>query len=96
MRPPTTACTAPAFSRRRPTAGGRTTATALIGELGVMGACYLTEHLALRGGYRLLWIDGAALATDQLAVSNFLTHTGIDAAGDAFYHGPSAGLEYVW
>jgi hypothetical protein len=78
-----------------PTAGGRTTSTAFIGELGVTGACRLTEQLSFRGGYRLLWIDGVALATDQVAVSDFLTHTGIDTSGDAFYHGAFVGLQYV-
>lgn len=79
-----------------PTARGRTTSTAFVGELGVTGICRLTERLALRGGYRLLWIDGVALATDQVAVSDFLAHTGIDASGDAFYHGAFVGLEYAW
>jgi hypothetical protein len=78
-----------------PTAGGQRTATAFIGELGVTGLCQLTERLSFRGGYRLLWIDGVALATDQVAVSDFLAQTGLDASGDAFYHGVFLGLEYA-
>jgi hypothetical protein len=78
-----------------PIASERTTSTAFIGELGVNGVCRLTDHLSFRGGYRLLWIDGVALATDQVAVSDFLTHTGIDTSGDAFYHGAFVGLQYV-
>jgi hypothetical protein len=79
-----------------PEARGHTASTAFIGELGVTGRCHLTEHLSVHGGYRLLWIDGVALAADQLAVSNFLAGTGIDASGDAFYHGALVGLEYAW
>lgn len=79
-----------------PVAGGRKTTTAFIGELGVAALCHLTEHVAIRGGYRLLWIDGVALATDQVAVSDFLAHTGIDGSGDVFYHGAVVGVECAW
>lgn len=69
--------------------------TAFIGEVG-LSACYcLTERLSVRGGYRLLWVDGVALATDQVAESDFLFDRGIDASGDAFYHGAFVGLQYV-
>jgi hypothetical protein len=78
-----------------PVASGQTASTAFIGELGLNGICHLTEHLSVHGGYRLLWIDGVALAADQVAVSDFLAHTGIDASGDVFYHGAFVGLQYV-
>lgn len=68
---------------------------AFIGELGVIGSYGLTDHLSVRGGYRLLWIDQVALATEQVAVSDFTSLRGIDATGDAFYHGVFVGLEYV-
>ena len=77
-------------------ATGRDDRTAFIGEVGVTGTCQLTDHLALRGGYRLLWIDGVALASDQLSVSDFANNAGFNGSGDAFYHGAFAGLEYVW
>jgi hypothetical protein len=69
--------------------------TAFIGELGAIGSCRLTDHVAIRGGYRLLWIDRVALATEQVAASDFTSLQGIDATGDAFYHGAFVGLEYV-
>ena len=77
-------------------ATGRGDRTALIGEVGITGTCQLTDQLALRGGYRLLWIDGVALASDQLSVSDFANNAGFNSSGDAFYHGAFAGLEYVW
>jgi hypothetical protein len=77
-------------------ATGRDDRTAFIGEVGVTGTCQLTDHLAMRGGYRLLWIDGVALASDQLSVSDFANNAGLHGSGDAFYHGAFAGLEYVW
>ncbi len=77
-------------------ASGREDHTAFIGEIGISGVCQLTDHLAVRGGYRLLWIDGVALASDQLAVSDFANNTGLNSSGDAFYHGAFAGLECTW
>lgn len=75
-------------------ATGKTTGAAFIGELGVNANYHFTESLALRAGYRLLWIDGVALATNQVGVSNFIDDSGIHAAGDAFYHGAFVGLEF--
>ena len=77
-------------------ATGRDDHTAFIGEVGVMGTYQLTDQLALRGGYRLLWIDGVALASDQLSVSDFANNAGFNSSGDVFYHGAFAGLECTW
>ena len=77
-------------------ATGRDDRTAFLGEVGITGTCQLTDHLAMRGGYRLLWIDGVALASDQMSVSDFANNAGLQGNGDAFYHGAFAGLEYAW
>lgn len=69
--------------------------TAFLGEIGLTGDYRLAPRWSLRGGYRLLWIDGVALATDQVAASDFVFHRGIAPEGDAFYHGAFAGLQYV-
>jgi hypothetical protein len=69
--------------------------TAFLGEIGLTGDCRLTSGWSLRGGYRLLWIDGVALATDQVAASDFVFHRGMAPHGGAFYHGAFAGLQYV-
>lgn len=77
-------------------ASGRSTRTAFVGEIGTNGSWCVTDHLSLRGGYRLLWIDGVALASDQLASTNFFTGTGFNGSGNAFYHGATAGLEFAF
>ncbi|MCA9157479.1 MAG: BBP7 family outer membrane beta-barrel protein [Planctomycetales bacterium] len=74
-------------------ANGRGSRTAFIGEIGATGTLQLTEYLALRSGYRLLWLDGVAVASDQLAASNFANGTGFSGSGDVFYHGAFTGLE---
>jgi hypothetical protein len=68
--------------------------TAFVGELGLIGIYQLNEYFRLRGGYQLLWIEGAALATDQVAVSNPAIGTAaVDTDGSPFYHGAVIGLE---
>jgi len=78
-----------------PAVADTTVETAFIGELGAIGSYRLTDHLSVRGGYRLLWIDRVALAMAQVAASDFSELRGIDTTGDAFYHGAFVGLEYV-
>jgi len=77
-------------------AQGRKTFTSLVGEVALTARYTITDRLAIRGGYRLLWVDGVALATDQIAASNFVTSSGINATGDVFYHGAFTGLNYEW
>ena len=67
--------------------------TAFIGEIALTGSACITRCLKLRGGYRLLWLDEVALATDQLAVTNFNDGVGYHGSGDVFYHGAFAGIE---
>lgn len=70
------------------------TAAAFLGELELVGKYRITERLSLLGGYRLMWIDGLALAPEQLAASDGFGG-GIDTSGEAFFHGALVGLQYV-
>ena len=76
-------------------AHGARTSTAFLGELGLAGTYRITERFSVRGGYRLLWIDGVALAPAQLAASEFVTGQGIPTSDGAFYHGAFLGFEFV-
>lgn len=62
---------------------------------GIAGDYLLTDRWSVRGGDRLLWIDGVALATDQVAASDFAFDRGTDPTGDVFYHGAFVGMHYV-
>jgi hypothetical protein len=79
--------------------------TAFVGEWGVTGTYDITRRLALRTGYRMLWLDGVAVASEQPSVNPGppvavpggtsggpaeTVHTG----GDVFYHGAFVGLEF--
>lgn len=75
-------------------AGGR---AAFAGELNFNLEYRLNCAWSIRGGYNLLWIEGVALAPDQLdftdtpASSRFL-----DRDGGVFYHGANVGLAARW
>jgi hypothetical protein len=70
--------------------------TAFLGEIGLVGVYQLTDAIAIRGGYQLLWLDGAALASEQVRTSNVLTGTGAYVHGDVFFHGALVGVEAQW
>lgn len=78
------------------TASDRIGQVAFLGEIGVVGVYQWTDCVALRAGYQLLWLDGIALAPDQIAATQVLTADGIDAKGDAFYHGALLGVDIAW
>lgn len=77
------------------TAGGNQTAVPFLGEIGITGRYSLSPRWSATFGYQLLWITQVALATEQIAASDFVFGNGIDATGDTFYHGATVGMQYV-
>ncbi|MGD9633120.1 MAG: BBP7 family outer membrane beta-barrel protein [Pirellulales bacterium] len=70
---------------------------AFVGDIGVNLSYQVTRHFALLGGYQLLWINGAALASDQAAYT--LQQLDLDVVttqGDVFYHGALTGALVTW
>jgi hypothetical protein len=67
---------------------------AFIGEIGLTGVWQISDHLAGRIGYQVMWLEGVALPPAQIALSNVSTRAvGVSADGGVFYHGANAGLE---
>jgi hypothetical protein len=48
--------------------------------------------LSVRAGYQLLYVNGVAIAADQVTATDFVTSSGIDTHGSAFFHGATAGV----
>ena len=70
---------------------------AFLGELGLSGTIDLTSNLTLRGGYMLMWIEGVALAPDQLDFTFTPTSgTMLNDDGGVFLHGAHLGMEARW
>jgi hypothetical protein len=77
--------------------GGNDTDLAFVGEIDVTGSYFVTEHMALRGGYQVLWLDGVALASNQLANATAASsQAGIDTSDKLFYSGAIASVEFFW
>ncbi len=78
---------------------------AFIGELGMMANWRLSQSWTFRGGYQFLYVSGVALAPENFnstppflvpAFTNPPRTATIVSDGDVFYHGFTAGLEYMW
>jgi hypothetical protein len=75
--------------------GGR---VSFVGELGATLTYQLTRTWTARAGYNLLWLEGVALAPDQLDFTNVggISGSRLNFNGSAFFHGASVGLEARW
>lgn len=69
---------------------------AFVGEIGVTGVYQWSEHVALRGGYQVLWLQGIAVASQQLSAIDVLSANGISTGGGIFYHGAIASIDFTW
>ena len=71
-----------------------------VGE-GTISLVYRTSpNWSLRGGYNFLYLDGVALAPENfnasVPFSTARTAPGVHNTGNTFYHGFTAGLEWMW
>jgi hypothetical protein len=69
---------------------------AFVGEVGVNIVYQCCDHVALSAGYELLWLDGIAVASDQIPHLNFINQSGLDSGGNAFYHGAMFSVNCAW
>ncbi len=70
---------------------------AFVGELGFTAVYQLSPHWSLRAGYQMLWLEGVAVAAEQVPAIDLLAgQAAVDTTGSPFYHGANVGLEFVW
>jgi hypothetical protein len=70
--------------------------TAFLGEAGLALTYQFSEHLAARAVYQAVWLEGVALAPEQLGATDFAGTAVVDTAGSMFYHGGGIGLELTF
>jgi hypothetical protein len=71
--------------------------SAFLGEVGLQGTYQLTQRITLRGGYQVMWLDGVALAAQQINHTDLASGTAsLVTRGTPLYHGATAGLQMVW
>jgi hypothetical protein len=81
----------------RPNTSSNGCSVALVGELNLTAIYQLNETWGLRLGYNLIWIEGVALAPDQLDFSFTPTSgTGLNRNDGFFMHGVNVGVEGRW
>ena len=68
--------------------------TAFVGEIGLRGNLQIWRGLYATGGYSILWLDGLALAPDQIPHTSLLTppFADLDTGGTLYFHGATVGL----
>lgn len=80
--------------RNSRTTGGN---VAFVGELGASAILRMTGAWSLRAGYNVLWVEGIALAPNQLDYTATLTSgTALHVNGGALFHGANLGIERRW
>jgi hypothetical protein len=82
----------------RPTVSSSGGGVAFVGELGLSALYRLTDVWNLRAGYNVMWIEGLALAPDQLDFNFASSPSGnqLHNGGGMFLHGVNVGLEARW
>lgn len=70
---------------------GTPAAGAFVGEVGINGKVPLSAHMSFRFGYNAYWLEGVALATQQLTDQHALVTN-----GGAILQGITVGLEGNW
>ncbi len=82
----------PAFQCR----GGKSH-TAFSADMALAGTYQYNDHLAIRFGYQVLWLEGVAEATAQIPLTEPLNETiGVDTDGSPFFHGAFIDLALSW
>lgn len=69
--------------------------TTFMGEVGLVTSYDVTRHLTLRASCQAMWIEGIALAPEQIGANTFGQQPGVglDTHGGVFYYGGGLGAE---
>jgi hypothetical protein len=66
-----------------------------MGEAGALATYDVSKHLSFRASFTAVWLEGLALAPEQISVNSFGAGggAGIDTSGGLFYYGGGLGTE---
>lgn len=81
----------------RPATSASDCQAAFVGDLNLSGIYQLNSVWGIRSGYNVMWLEGVALAPDQLDFTDTPTSgTSLANNGGVFLHGVNFGLEGRW
>ena len=68
---------------------------AFLGETGLVAHYRVNKHLSFRASAEAVWLEGVALAPEQINQTDFIAGTAsIDTHGSIFYYGGGLGAEF--
>ncbi len=73
--------------------------TLFVGETSLNLVYQFSERVTTFAGYQAIWIDGLALASENLQTNPEILRYGpgqLNHSGNVVYHGPHVGLTIVW
>jgi hypothetical protein len=77
---------------------GQGATAAFVGEFDFLASYNFTDHIAVHGGYQLLWLTNLALSPDAASrslVNPALLRT-VSDDGRLFYNGATVGVDFMW
>jgi hypothetical protein len=73
-----------------------TSKVTFLGDIAFLARYRFNDNVSFNSGYQLLWLDGVALASEQIFATNVINGSGIDADGFVFYHGALISMDVIW
>jgi hypothetical protein len=78
-------------------AGHHEAVWAFVGDIGLNGSYYFCKNWSAMAGYNVMWVDGLALAPNQLDFTdNTNSGGGLNHQGSIFYQGAHVGIGCRW
>jgi hypothetical protein len=80
-----------------PALSARDSNVAFLGELGLTCNYAINHRWSVRSGYQAIWLDGIALAPDQLGSADLVTGVAtLNTSGHPIYHGLTLAADFRW
>lgn len=67
--------------------------TSFMGEFGATSRTPIGDRISIFASYSLIWLESVAIASEQIAVSDYFNGVGSTSRGNAVFYGATAGVE---
>ncbi len=67
--------------------------TSFMGEFGATSTVPIGERISIFASYSLIWLESVAIASEQIAVSDYFNGVGSSDRGNALFYGGTLGVE---
>lgn len=70
--------------------------SSFLGEFGLTASIPICERARVFASYRLVWLESVAVASEQLAISDYFDGRGSTTHGSVVFHGAALGVEWLF